>query len=120
MSAALIAAVCKGYDVTSKAAYRPIKKAGKVVGELQIRRDETLTLWLKAVPADPAQKRAVDVLTTNAKWKARLEITDATLQVGRQILEAAAAASAPVKAAPVKKVAATRPAAKKQPGAVKA
>jgi hypothetical protein len=102
MSAPLQTALVKGFNVTSKAAYRPIKQDGKVIGELQLRKDETLVLWIRTTPTDAKLRKAVTATTSNKKWAARLDVTEASLSVARQILEAAAA-TVPAKKAAAKK-----------------
>jgi hypothetical protein len=97
--------VTKGFDVKATGDYRPVKKDGKVIGELQLRKNGSLCLWIRTVPADAAQRAAVSVLDKNKKWSCRMDVNAETLPVARAILQAAAAV-VPAKTVVPKKAAA--------------
>ena len=104
---ALIAKLTKGFTVNTKAAdYQPIKAGKNVIGEIQIRKNGTLSLRLKAaLPASaPAAVKKAFVKTKSSKWSLLMaDVNEGNVKAARMALELAAAATA--EPAPKKSVA---------------
>jgi hypothetical protein len=106
------AQLTKGFTVKATGDYRPILADKRVIGEIQLRRDGSISLRLKDAPAKHAPvavRRAFETLPKNAKWACLMkQVTEANVREARLALELAAAGQKPAAPAAPKKRAAAK------------